>query len=150
MIVGGARLDGEVQISGAKNAALPILAATLLADSPVVLTNVPDLNDIATTVKLLRRMGVEIAVDETKVSVDTGGIKEFIAPYELVKTMRASILVLGPLVGPLRARRRVAAGRVRDRRAARESARGGVARDGRDDLDRRRLHSRAREQAARR
>jgi UDP-N-acetylglucosamine 1-carboxyvinyltransferase len=99
VIVGGARLDGEVQISGAKNAALPILAATLLADSPVALTNVPDLNDIATTVKLLRRMGVEIAVDQTKVSVDTGGIKEFIAPYELVKTMRASILVLGPLVG---------------------------------------------------
>ena len=99
MIVGGARLDGEVQISGAKNAALPILAATLLADSPVALTNVPDLNDIATTVKLLRRMGVEIAVDQTEVSVDTGGIKEFVAPYELVKTMRASILVLGPLVG---------------------------------------------------
>jgi UDP-N-acetylglucosamine 1-carboxyvinyltransferase len=99
VIVGGARLDGEVQISGAKNAALPILAATLLADSPVALTNVPDLNDIATTVKLLRRMGVEIAVDQTEVSVDTGGIKEFVAPYELVKTMRASILVLGPLVG---------------------------------------------------
>jgi len=99
VIVGGARLDGEVSISGAKNAALPILAATLLADSPVLLTNVPHLNDIATTVKLLRRMGVEVVVDGTKVSVDTGGIKEFLAPYELVKTMRASILVLGPLVG---------------------------------------------------
>jgi UDP-N-acetylglucosamine 1-carboxyvinyltransferase len=99
VIVGGKRLDGEVQISGAKNAALPILAATLLADSPVELTNVPHLNDIATTVKLLRRMGVAIELDETKVSVDTGGIKDFIAPYELVKTMRASILVLGPLVG---------------------------------------------------
>jgi UDP-N-acetylglucosamine 1-carboxyvinyltransferase len=99
VIVGGARLEGEVQISGAKNAALPILAATLLADSPVELTNVPHLNDITTTVKLLRRMGVDIAMDETKVVVDTAGIKEFIAPYELVKTMRASILVLGPLVG---------------------------------------------------
>jgi UDP-N-acetylglucosamine 1-carboxyvinyltransferase len=99
VIVGGTPLEGEVQISGAKNAALPILAATLLADSPVELTNVPHLNDITTTVKLLRRMGVDIAMDETKVTVDTAGIKEFIAPYELVKTMRASILVLGPLVG---------------------------------------------------
>src|SRR5262249_46136779 len=87
VIVGGTRLDGEVRISGAKNAALPILAATLLADSPVALTNVPRLNDIATTVKLLRRMGVAIDVSDTQVTVDTTGIKEFIAPYELVKTM---------------------------------------------------------------
>jgi UDP-N-acetylglucosamine 1-carboxyvinyltransferase len=99
VIVGGKRLDGEVLVSGAKNAALPILAATLLAESPVTLTNVPHLNDIATTLKLLRRMGVDIAMDDQKVSVDASGIKEFIAPYDLVKTMRASILVLGPLVG---------------------------------------------------
>jgi UDP-N-acetylglucosamine 1-carboxyvinyltransferase len=99
-IVGGRALDGEVPISGAKNAALPILAATLLADGPVTLVNVPRLNDIATTLKLLRRMGVSAEHrDDGSVYVDAAGIKEFIAPYELVKTMRASILVLGPLLG---------------------------------------------------
>jgi UDP-N-acetylglucosamine 1-carboxyvinyltransferase len=99
-IVGGRPLDGEVRISGAKNAALPILAATLLADGPVTLRNVPRLNDIATTLKLLKRMGVAAEHrDDGSVTVDAAGIKEFIAPYELVKTMRASILVLGPLLG---------------------------------------------------
>jgi len=99
-IVGGKPLDGEVRISGAKNSALPILAATLLADSPVTLRNVPKLNDIATTLKLLRRMGVAAEHrDDGSVTVDAAGIKEFLAPYELVKTMRASILVLGPLLG---------------------------------------------------
>jgi UDP-N-acetylglucosamine 1-carboxyvinyltransferase len=99
-IVGGAPLDGQVRVSGAKNAALPILAATLLADTPVTLGNVPHLNDITTTVKLLRRMGVEITFhDGIRLEVDASGISEFIAPYELVKTMRASILVLGPLLG---------------------------------------------------
>ena len=97
-IHGGVRLDGEVQISGAKNAALPILAATLLAEGAVSLGNVPHLNDVTTTAKLLRRMGVAVDLD-ARVSVDTAGIREFIAPYELVKTMRASILVLGPLLG---------------------------------------------------
>src|SRR5688572_32203529 len=99
-IVGGKPLDGEVRISGAKNAALPILAATLLADGPVALRNVPKLNDIATTLKLLRRMVVAAEHrDDGSVTVDASGIKEFLAPYELVKTMRASILVLGPLLG---------------------------------------------------
>jgi UDP-N-acetylglucosamine 1-carboxyvinyltransferase len=99
-IVGGKTLDGEVRISGAKNAALPILAATLLADGPVAVGNVPRLNDIATMLKLLRRMGVAAEHrDDGRVDVDGSGLKEFIAPYELVKTMRASILVLGPLLG---------------------------------------------------
>ncbi len=99
-IVGGKPLDGEVRISGAKNSALPILAATLLADGPVTLRNVPKLNDIATTLKLLKRMGVAAEHrDDGSVTVDAAGIKEFLAPYELVKTMRASILVLGPLLG---------------------------------------------------
>ena len=99
-IVGGNPLDGEVRISGAKNAALPILAATLLAEGPVTLRNVPKLNDIATTLKLLKRMGVAAEHrDDGGVTVGAAGIKEFIAPYELVKTMRASILVLGPLLG---------------------------------------------------
>ncbi len=99
-IVGGKPLDGEVRISGAKNAALPILAATLLADGPVTLGNVPRLNDIATTLKLLKRMGVaaEHRADGS-VTADASSIKELLAPYELVKTMRASILVLGPLLG---------------------------------------------------
>ena len=99
-IVGGMPLDGEVRISGAKNAALPILAATLLADGPVTLGNVPELNDIATTLKLLKRMGVAAEQrGDGRVGVDSSGIKEFLAPYELVKTMRAAILVLGPLLG---------------------------------------------------
>ncbi|HEX9877482.1 MAG TPA: UDP-N-acetylglucosamine 1-carboxyvinyltransferase [Gammaproteobacteria bacterium] len=98
-IRGGRRLDGEVSISGAKNATLPILAAALLADGPVILTRIPHLNDVTTTVKLLRRMGVEIIFhDGVRLEVNTGGISEFVAPYELVKTMRASILVLGPLL----------------------------------------------------
>src|SRR5690606_37564367 len=99
-IRGGIPLEGDVRISGAKNAALPILAGTLLAGAPVVLTNVPHLNDITTTAKLLRRMGVEVAFrDGDRVEVDATRVTEQIAPYELVKTMRASILVLGPLVG---------------------------------------------------
>ena len=99
-IRGGHRLDGEVRISGAKNSALPILAGTLLAGGPVVLGNVPHLNDVTTTVKLLRRMGVEVTFhDGVRIEVDPRSLTEHIAPYELVKTMRASILVLGPLVG---------------------------------------------------
>jgi UDP-N-acetylglucosamine 1-carboxyvinyltransferase len=99
-IVGGRALDGEVRISGAKNAALPILAATLLADGPATIGNVPRLNDIATMLKLLRRMGVVAEHrDDGAIAVDATRVTEFIAPYELVKTMRASILVLGPLLG---------------------------------------------------
>jgi len=99
-IRGGVPLEGDVRISGAKNAALPILAGTLLAGRPVVLSNVPHLNDIKTTVKLLRRMGVEIdSRDGGEVEVDATRVTECLAPYDLVKTMRASILVLGPLVG---------------------------------------------------
>ena len=98
-IIGGERLSGEVRISGAKNATLPILAATLLAEGPVVLENVPHLNDVTTTVELLRRMGVAITFrDGVRLEIDAGAISEFRAPYELVKTMRASVLVLGPLV----------------------------------------------------
>ena len=99
IITGGNRLDGDVRISGAKNAALPILAATLLADSPVTVGNIPHLHDITTTMELLGRMGVELVVDEKmNIIVDPTSIREFYAPYELVKTMRASILVLGPLL----------------------------------------------------
>src|SRR5690606_41741082 len=95
-IRGGTPLDGEVRISGAKNAALPILAGTLLADGPVVLSNVPHLNDVTTSVKLLRRMGVEVTFhDGVELEVDASGVRDCIAPYDLVKTMRASILVLG-------------------------------------------------------
>jgi len=99
IITGGAPLSGEIRISGAKNAALPILAATLLADSPVAISNVPHLHDITTTMSLLGQMGVNLTVDEKlKVEVDASTIRDFRAPYELVKTMRASILVLGPLL----------------------------------------------------
>ncbi len=99
LITGGARLDGAVPVSGAKNAALPILASTLLADGPMTVGNVPHLRDVTTTIALLGRMGVGVTLDERmKVEVDPNSIREFAAPYELVKTMRASILVLGPLV----------------------------------------------------
>jgi UDP-N-acetylglucosamine 1-carboxyvinyltransferase len=98
-ITGGAILDGEVKISGAKNAALPILAATLLVDGPVTIGNVPHLQDVTTTNELLGRMGVTVTIDERmRVTVDASTIRHFVAPYELVKTMRASILVLGPLL----------------------------------------------------
>ena len=99
LIRGGRPLDGEIRISGAKNAALPILAATLLADEPVTVGNLPHLHDITTMIELLGRMGVELMVDEKmSVEINATTIKHFHAPYELVKTMRASILVLGPLV----------------------------------------------------
>jgi UDP-N-acetylglucosamine 1-carboxyvinyltransferase len=99
IITGGVPLNGEVRISGAKNAALPILASTLLSDGPMTIGNIPHLHDITTTMELLGRMGVSLVVDERmKIEVDTSTIKEFFAPYELVKTMRASILVLGPLL----------------------------------------------------
>ena len=98
-ITGGVKLSGETRISGAKNATLPILAAALLADGPVTIGNVPHLHDVTTMIELLARMGVTVTVDEhMRIEVDPSSIKECFAPYELVKTMRASILVLGPLV----------------------------------------------------
>ncbi len=99
IITGGARIDGEIRISGAKNAALPILAATLLADGPVTVSNLPHLHDITTMIELFGRMGIEPVIDEKlSVEIDARAIKTLVAPYELVKTMRASILVLGPMV----------------------------------------------------
>ena len=99
IITGGNRLDGEIWISGAKNSALPILAATLLADEPVTISNLPHLHDITTMIELFGRMGVCPVIDERLgVEVDPTRISTLVAPYELVKTMRASILVLGPMV----------------------------------------------------
>jgi len=99
LINGGQPLNGDVTISGAKNAVLPILAATLLADGPVTIGNVPHLHDVTTTMELLGQMGVELVIDERmKIHVDPRPAKRYFAPYDLVKTMRASILVLGPLV----------------------------------------------------
>ncbi len=104
VVEGGAALNGEVQISGAKNAVLPILCATLLADGPVSVTNVPHLHDVVTTAKLLGELGASITVDEGTLArgrgmvVDPSTVHSHVAPYELVKTMRASVLVLGPLL----------------------------------------------------
>lgn len=99
IITGGTQLSGELRISGAKNAALPILAATLLSETPVSVGNVPHLHDITTTMELLGRMGVHLLVDEKmNIEVDSREITSYEAPYELVRTMRASILVLGPLL----------------------------------------------------
>ena len=98
-IRGGATLSGTVRISGAKNAALPILAGTLLASRPVTIGNVPHLKDVTTMLSLLQMMGAEVTVDERLgVEIDASSVDRREAPYELVKTMRASILVLGPLV----------------------------------------------------
>ena len=99
LINGGVRLEGDVRISGAKNAVLPILAATLLADGPATIENVPHLHDVTTTVELLGCMGVMVSIDEKlSVEVDCSTIQNHTAPYHLVKTMRSSILVLGPLL----------------------------------------------------
>jgi UDP-N-acetylglucosamine 1-carboxyvinyltransferase len=98
-ITGGVPLEGEVRISGAKNATLPILAAGLLASEPVTICNVPHLKDVTTTIELLGRMGVSVTIAEgLRIEVDASTLRECFAPYDLVKTMRASILVLGPLV----------------------------------------------------
>jgi UDP-N-acetylglucosamine 1-carboxyvinyltransferase len=98
-IHGGIALDGEIRISGSKNATLPILAGCLLADGPVTISNVPHLQDVTTMIELLGRMGVSVTVDEKmRIEVDPSTIKEYFAAYQLVKTMRASILVLGPLL----------------------------------------------------
>lgn len=102
VIRGGKPLSGTVKISGAKNAALPVICATLLAPGKHLLKNVPDLRDIATALRLMRKLGAVVddsrLASEGVVSLDTGGVKSFRAPYEMVKTMRASILVLGPLL----------------------------------------------------
>ncbi|MGZ2165142.1 UDP-N-acetylglucosamine 1-carboxyvinyltransferase [Acinetobacter baumannii] len=98
LITGGVKLEGEVRISGAKNAALPLLAAMILADSPITLTNVPNLKDVNTLVKLIGGLGVTISYENDTVKADTSTLDNQFAPYELVKTMRASILVLGPLL----------------------------------------------------
>jgi UDP-N-acetylglucosamine 1-carboxyvinyltransferase len=99
IITGGKQLKGDVRISGAKNAALPILMASLLTDDRVTVKNVPHLHDITTTMELLGRMGVELEIDERlNITANAGTLNSTVAPYELVKTMRASILVLGPLL----------------------------------------------------
>lgn len=99
IITGGAQLSGQLRVSGAKNAALPILAATLLCEHPVTIGNIPHLHDITTTMQLLGQMGIQLTIDEKmNIEVNSSSITKFEAPYELVKTMRASILVLGPLL----------------------------------------------------
>ncbi|MGK0444015.1 MAG: UDP-N-acetylglucosamine 1-carboxyvinyltransferase [Bermanella sp.] len=99
IIQGGAPVSGEIRISGAKNSALPIIAATLLADTPITIGNLPHLHDVTTMINLLGTMGVDVIMGEDyAIEVNANNIKTLVAPYELVKTMRASILVLGPLV----------------------------------------------------
>ncbi|MED5421695.1 MAG: UDP-N-acetylglucosamine 1-carboxyvinyltransferase [Pseudomonadota bacterium] len=99
LIKGGLPVSGQIDVSGAKNAALPILAGTLLSSEPLTVRNVPQLKDVATIITLLQSMGVEVTFDEKlNVEVDASNVSKRCAPYDLVKTMRASILVLGPLV----------------------------------------------------
>lgn len=98
LITGGVKLQGEVKISGAKNAALPLLAAMILPNSPITLTNVPDLKDVGTLIKLIEGLGISVEREGDRVVADASTLNNQFAPYELVKTMRASILVLGPLL----------------------------------------------------
>ena len=99
IISGGEALHGEIRISGAKNAVLPIMAATLLADSPVIIRNIPHLHDVTTTMELLGQMGVHLTLSEKMdIEVDSSTINSLYAPYDLVRTMRSSILVLGPML----------------------------------------------------
>ena len=98
VIQGGKRLQGEITVSGAKNAALPLLCAGLLAETPLTLTGLPELRDVNSTLKLLDTMGVKVSRDGTTVTLDASDVQSFEATYEMVKTMRASILVLGPLL----------------------------------------------------
>jgi UDP-N-acetylglucosamine 1-carboxyvinyltransferase len=99
IISGGATLNGDVFISGAKNAVLPILCATILADEPITISNVPHLHDVTTTISLLGALGARITVDDNQtLHIDPRTVNQTVAPYDLVKTMRASILVLGPLL----------------------------------------------------
>ncbi|MFB2539451.1 MULTISPECIES: UDP-N-acetylglucosamine 1-carboxyvinyltransferase [unclassified Acinetobacter] len=98
LIRGGKPLNGEVRISGAKNAALPLLAAMILAETPIKLTNVPRLKDVDTLVKLIAGLGITMTYQDDTVTADTSTLNNQFAPYELVRTMRASILVLGPLL----------------------------------------------------
>ena len=99
LIEGGVPLSGEVSISGAKNAALPLICAALLTDKPLTLANVPHLNDVTTMLRLLAQMGVDVTLDEkNSLVLDAGGLNKPEAPYDMVKTMRASILTLGPLL----------------------------------------------------
>jgi UDP-N-acetylglucosamine 1-carboxyvinyltransferase len=99
VVEGGTRLEGEVRISGAKNAVLPILCATLLADAPVEIGNVPNLFDVKTTLRVLAELGAGVTMDDAfDLSIDPRSVRSHVAPYELVRTMRASVLVLGPLL----------------------------------------------------
>ncbi|MBX2858036.1 MAG: UDP-N-acetylglucosamine 1-carboxyvinyltransferase [Cellvibrionaceae bacterium] len=98
IIQGGARLEGEIRISGSKNSGLPILAATILAEGPSVISNLPHLNDITTMLALLRSLGVKVNSEKSSAEIDASRLTELEAPYALVKTMRASILVLGPML----------------------------------------------------
>ena len=102
LVQGGRKLNGQVQVSGAKNAALPILAASLLCDGPNTFTNVPNLRDIRSTLDLLAHLGVRCNLDGHTVRVDASGLNNHQAPYDLVRKMRASILVLGPLLARLK------------------------------------------------
>ena len=102
IVEGGVRLKGTVEISGAKNAALPILAATLLTEDKCVIKNVPPLRDVYTMLRILRALGVRVDMEDGIVVVHPSGYKNCQAPYKLVSTMRASVCVLGPILAKLR------------------------------------------------
>ena len=102
IVEGGVRLKGTVEISGAKNAALPILAATLLTDEKCVIKNVPPLRDVYTMLRILRNMGVRADMEDGVVVIHPNGYNKYVAPYKLVSTMRASVCVLGPILAKLK------------------------------------------------
>ena len=97
VVEGGKRLEGEIVVSGAKNAVLPLMAACILSEGKNIITNVPDLADVRTMAKLLQILGASVEYDSGTLTIDSSGLNNWEAPYDLVKTMRASVLVLGPL-----------------------------------------------------
>ncbi|MGH7892876.1 MAG: UDP-N-acetylglucosamine 1-carboxyvinyltransferase, partial [Thermodesulfobacteriota bacterium] len=97
VVEGGKRLEGEIKVSGAKNAVLPLMAACILSEGKNIITNVPDLADVRTMAKLLQILGADVEYDSGTLTIDSSGLNNWEAPYDLVKTMRASVLVLGPL-----------------------------------------------------
>ena len=146
---GGVPLQGEVRISGAKNAALPVMICSLLTEEPLTISNIPHLHDTTTTMELLAQLGVKLQVDEKlAVEADASEVNNVVAPYELVKTMRASILVLGPLLARFgRAEVSMPGGCAIGSRPVNLHIKG-LGGDGRENFHPRRLHSRARRAAA--
>ena len=147
IVEGGKRLEGEIVVSGAKNAVLPLMAACILAEGKNIITNVPDLADVRTMAKLLQILGADVEYDNGTLSIDSSDLNNWEAPYDLVKTMRASVLVLGPAHRQVRESPRFASRRLRHRGEADRPASERSLHPGLENPDRGRLCRNERAQA---